>query len=194
MQMAFCTPKSLGTCSLSGQPQTELHLDLCSDFVNSHPLFCCTQSTNDHSIFYPQQSKRTCLKLYHCQLCLLAQACGSAVWLTLAARHAPACQCCFIHMTSFLQEQASIPRNKEPEVVRPSKKAEFGSGSGILGALNSAAFVHKPLSSNMQRLGSRMNIPSAIDTSGLVQYVPTAKAPVNKPSPPAAGASLLWLL
>lgn len=96
----------------------------------------------------------------------------------------------FNHTVICLQDQASRPSNREPEVVRPSKKAESGTGSGILGALSSAAFVHKPLSSNMQRLGSKMNIPSAIDTSGLVQYVP-AKATGNKPPSTAAGASLL---
>lgn len=92
-----------------------------------------------------------------------------------------------------LQDQASRPRVKEPETVRPSKKSEFGSGSGVLGALNSAAFVHKPLSSNMQRLGSKMNIPSAIDTSGLVQFVP-ARMPTDKITTTIAGANhLLWL-
>lgn len=88
------------------------------------------------------------------------------------------------------KDQASRPRIKEAEAVRPSKKSEFGSGSGVLGALNSAAFVHKPLSSNMQRLGSKMNIPSAIDTSGLVQFVP-ARMPIEKSTTTVAGARLL---
>ena len=83
-----------------------------------------------------------------------------------------------------------MPRNKEPEVARPSKKAEFGSGSGVLGALSSTTFAHKPLGSNMQRLGNRMNIPSAIDMSGLVQFAP-AKAPDDKAPAPASGAGVL---
>ena len=68
------------------------------------------------------------------------------------------------------QDQASIPQPVEVEapLERPVSSTGYGHGSGILGALSSNALASKPAGSNMQRLGSKMSIPSAIDSSGLV--------------------------
>ena len=89
------------------------------------------------------------------------------------------------------QDQASIPRPMEVEapLEKPVSTVGYGHGSGILGALTSNALASKPLGSNMQRLGSKMSIPSAIDSSGLVDIAAIRQRP-SKPASSPSGA--LW--
>ena len=88
------------------------------------------------------------------------------------------------------QDQASIPRPMEVDTVeKPSASSAYGHGSGILGALSSNALASKPAGSNMQRLGNKMVIPSAIDSSGLVDIASISR----QPSRQTASASGLQL-
>ena len=82
-----------------------------------------------------------------------------------------------------VQDQASIPRAMEVDspVEKPVNTLGYGHGSGILGALNSNTLGPKLAGSNMQRLSSKMTIPSAIDSSGLVDTASLARRS-SKPS------------
>lgn len=95
------------------------------------------------------------------------------------------------HFMPVTQDQASIPRPMEVEtpLEKPVSTVGYGHGSGILGALTSNALASKPLGSNMQRLGSKMSIPSAIDSSGLVDIAAIRQRP-SKPASSPSGA--LW--
>lgn len=89
-----------------------------------------------------------------------------------------------------MQDQASIPRPMEVEAVeKPRVSSAYGQGSGILGALTSTSLTGKPAGSNMQRLGSKMVIPSAIDSSGLVDVASISREPARQ----AASSSGLQL-
>lgn len=89
-----------------------------------------------------------------------------------------------------MQDQASIPRPMEVEAVeKPSASSAYGQGSGILGALSSNSLASKPAGSNMQRLGSKMVIPSAIDSSGLVDIASISRQPTRQTTP-ASGLQL----
>ncbi|KAL3139838.1 hypothetical protein ABBQ38_004136 [Trebouxia sp. C0009 RCD-2024] len=93
-------------------------------------------------------------------------------------------------LTKFFRDQASIPRPMEVEAVeKPSVSSAYGQGSGILGALNSNSLASKPAGSNMQRLGSMMVIPSAIDSSGLVDVASISRQPTRQATP-ASGLQL----
>ena len=72
---------------------------------------------------------------------------------------------------------------------KPSASSAYGQGSGILGALNSNALASRPAGSNIQRLGSKMVIPSAIDSSGLIDVASISRQP-NKHAPSASGMQL----
>ena len=71
-------------------------------------------------------------------------------------------------------------------VERPVANSAYGHGSGILGALSSNALASKAAGSNIYRLGSKMAIPSAIDSSGLVDIASISRQP-TKPQAAAAG-------
>lgn len=88
-----------------------------------------------------------------------------------------------------MQDQASIPRPMEVEtpMEKPVNTVGYGHGSGSLGALTGNALISKPAGSNMQRLGSKMSIPSAIDSSGLVDLACINQRAV-KPTPSASGS------
>ena len=88
-----------------------------------------------------------------------------------------------------VQDQASIPRPMEVETIeKPSVSSAYGQGSGILGALSSHALTSKPAGSNMQRLGSKMVIPSAIDSSGLLDIASISRQPTRQA---ASGVQLI---
>ncbi|DBB06555.1 TPA: Regulator of telomere elongation helicase 1 [Trebouxia sp. C0004] len=101
-------------------------------------------------------------------------------------------------LTKFFRDQASIPRPMEVEapLEKPVSTAGYGHGSGILGALTSNALASKSLGSNMHRLGSKMSIPSAIDSSGLVDIAATRQRPIKPAALPSAasGFNLLSVL
>ena len=86
----------------------------------------------------------------------------------------------FSRLVSVLQDQASIPRPMEVETVEKPVSSAYGQGSGILGALSSHALTSKPAGSNMQRLGSKMVIPSAIDSSGLLDIASISRQPTRQ--------------
>ena len=90
------------------------------------------------------------------------------------------------------QDQASIPRPMEVEVPleKPVSTVGYGHGSGILGALTSNALASKPLGSNMHRLGSKMSIPSAIDSSGLVDIAAIRQRPIKPAASPSGACAL----
>ena len=93
-------------------------------------------------------------------------------------------------LTLYGQEQASIPQPMEVEAVeKASASSTYGHGSGILGALSSNALASKPAGSNMQRLGSKMVIPSAIDSSGLIDVASISRQP-HKQAASASGVQL----
>ena len=95
------------------------------------------------------------------------------------------------HFMAVTQDQASIPRPMKvaPPLEKPVSTVGYGHGSGILGALTSNALASQPLGSSMHRLGSKMSIPSAIDSSGLVDIAAIRQRP-SKPATPPSGA--LW--
>ena len=78
----------------------------------------------------------------------------------------------------------------EAEALERAKASSaYGHGSGILGALSSNALASKPAGSNMQRLASKMVIPSAIDSSGLIDVASISRQP-NKQTASASGMQL----
>lgn len=84
------------------------------------------------------------------------------------------------------QEQASKPQPMEVETVeRPSAGNAYGHGSGILGALSGNALASKPAGSNLQRLGSKMVIPPAIDSSGLIDVASISRQPNKQTAAPS---------
>lgn len=70
-------------------------------------------------------------------------------------------------------------------VERPHAGNAYGYGSGILGALSSNALASKPAGSNLQRLGSKMVIPSAIDSSGLIDVASISRQPNKQTAAPS---------
>lgn len=65
---------------------------------------------------------------------------------------------------------------------RPVASSAFGQGSSVLGALSSNALASKAAGSNIYRLGSKMAIPSAIDSSGLVDVASISRQATKTPA------------
>ncbi|KAA6423773.1 MAG: regulator of telomere elongation helicase 1-like [Trebouxia sp. A1-2] len=101
-------------------------------------------------------------------------------------------------LNKFFRDQASIPRPMEVQAhpEKPVSTVGYGHGSGILGALTSNALASKPPGSNMHRLGSKMSIPSAIDSSGLIDIAAIRQRPIKPAALPSAtsGFNLLSVL
>ena len=88
-----------------------------------------------------------------------------------------------------MQDQASMPQPMEAEPVqKAATSSAFGQGSGILGALSSNTLASKAPGSNIHRLGSKMAIPSAIDSSGLLDIASISRQPTKLSAAAASGA------
>lgn len=100
------------------------------------------------------------------------------------------------HFMRVTQDQASIPRPMEVQAhpEKPVSTVGYGHGSGILGALTSNALASKPPGSNMHRLGSKMSIPSAIDSSGLIDIAAIRQRPIKPAALPSGASWIPWFV